>query len=565
MRRLLGLLILVLALVAPARPALALADDVYVPPRPAGQTYLPGKTPLYDQYEIGAYVYDARRDGTTISYNETPVYMALNSVMITKAWLMKTAIRTVEYATAVDFLTVLEENVGAVVEAINGLLWADGRALVTGALSLVGLLALLAWLGGRTTRAWGLLGGTVITLVVSVGLFSEDGLGLLKLAGGEAREVAASVYAAIDRVGTPAGEERLAVTGGDAAWRAFVYQPWVTGQFSETTGINPLTYLAKSSRDRHAGTDFCMQSVDNAMATDIWLKCPWYQNDHLPHRILLALGTFTGTLIYAGTLVALAGGMLVSQIWFLFLVALLPLWSLLALWWPGGGPLIARHVALRAVGALLNQTLLAAALGFLLMLTRTVPTVFSDRGWVLQALFMTLAAVAAFAFRFRWLGSFSLLTGRREAVAVERGLLGELRSLMDRRPRQAVATADRAAEAVAAIAAAREPLPAFTTVVEAPAVHVEVPRAADLPGQPRPDEGSFRPAAQQDLFLTQMRVLRHQLEERGEVAQARSGRPGSNGWEEPTPTPAPGEGTSRAVRQPAKAEEGRTLPRRPKA
>jgi hypothetical protein len=416
MRRAVGLLLLLL-LVIPL--AVAKADPL-VPTRSTAAPSYGQHPPLYDdpRYEPWAYTFEGQQSG---SVGYITIYFWMNQMQVTKAWMLKSALRISEYAVNDSLIAPLLTKAGGTLDGLGDLLWsADGAPLVVGALAVVGMWGLFLHLSGRVRRVWGLLGGSVLIILVAAVVLTS-GQNAANTGGELARAMTVQVVGAVDRVAP--GDGTLTMRSGDAAWRALVYEPWLTGELSEqgqsqfrsTDGVDGGDFLGKTITQRN---NSCLYNFSHGAAL-----CPWWEIDFLTRRMLLTTWTFMATLVYAGVITALSAGIILAQVTVLFFLALAPLWLLLALWWPDGGLRLLRVGVLRVGGALVSQVVLAGTLAVLMLLTEAMATIYSVGGWMFQSLLLVGLAVAAFRFRRLWTMPLTTVIERfrgRRAVRGER-------------------------------------------------------------------------------------------------------------------------------------------------
>lgn len=537
MRRRFAVLMLLLALLTLFGAAgAAMAADPLVPERPAtAPAYPTDLVPLYDnpRYEIWNYTFEGDRFGYA---DYTSYFMLMNEFLVAKAWLMKMAIRSVEYTLTQDWFTPFADKAGEATSAMGRLLWQRDRApLVVGALSLTALWALLLYLRGRITSVWASLGGTVLILALVSALLAA-GSGWTTSLASLARALTVQTYGAMEQV-SPGYDPAypLAVRAGDYGWNTLVYQPWLQGEFGTKDGP---TYF-RSNDDNIAGGRMLRVTQDYRLQ---WFRecqfgqestqlryCAWWRYEYLPRRMALAVLTFLATLLYAGPLLALSAGIMLAQLALLFFLALAPVWLMVALWWPEGGVRLLRQYLFRVLGVLVSQAVLAATLGLLLVLSLMVKSAFLEASWMLQSMLLAALGVLAFRFRYAWLAPFPV--SRRSNEGESGGLWERIRVW--------VAPGRRTQPALpVAAGAVVQPVPLFSTIMAPPLavqqVAIEVQRPSEAVQQPA------RPApSQREVVTTQMRLLREQLTLREELVrreQAERQAAGS-GWEEPTPSP----------------------------
>lgn len=404
MSRLARFLLSLLVMLVCLGPPLVRAAEPLIPDRPDGAATYSGTRPLYEEFAHDVYTFEGV--GQYSTGGPISPYFWVNALLVTKAWLLKTSLRVVEYALKVDFLGPFLDQVGSVLRLAGAEFWEGSSPWVAGALSLTGMWALLLYMGGRVTRVWATLGGTVLTLVLTT-LVLTEGPGLVQTGNTLARAVSTEIFDGMERVApTDANQWGLVGLGGDALWRALVYEPWLTGEFGAVAGetaygqTNDASFLRKTVAQR---TEIC------APRSLVSPSCPWWADEHLPRRMVLAGWTLLATVAVGGTLLALAGGIIFAQMALLLILALSPVWLLVALWWPEQGRRLLAWVGLRALGALVVQTVLTITLGLLLLLSLSVPIAFS--GWMLRSIILTVLSVAAFRYRTAWLEPLS--TARR--------------------------------------------------------------------------------------------------------------------------------------------------------
>jgi hypothetical protein len=493
-------------------PARTLAADPLIPGRPAGTATYGSTPPLYEDERYSPYSYTFEGLTQFRGGSPQPIYFWMNELLVAKAWLLKLALRTVEYALVQDFLTPQLNRAAQAAGALGGLLWQGSAPLVVGALSLTGLWAVWLYLRGRASRLWGALGGSLLILLLTAALLSagKDGAAV---AGAASRDLARQAYGTIDALGRNQQGWGLTAGAGDALWRTLVYQPWVDGEFGSDAGaqlygqINAASFLTKSAVDRHLICD------DQIRMT---AYCPWWSDEYLPQRMLMAGWTFLAGAVVSGALIALGGGMILAQVALLLLLALAPVWLLIALWWPAQGVRLLSAVWLRALGALLVQVVLAVTLGVLLLLALGVAAAFTG-SWMLASLVLTGLAGLAFRYRTAWL---------EPLARAPRGLAGWIGggARDDTSLRGRTSAAGTSATGLGSVVPAFASLGAMTWQPDGPPAPVPAsPDAAWAAGGPggsvagrRPSESLAREAAAPAsaslvFFRSELQVLREQL------------------------------------------------------
>lgn len=407
MRRLLICLILALAMLL---PNVALADPL-IPPRPNGAPPYGEAPPLYDDPRFEPWAYTFEGFGQTNSLGLVSIYFWLNQLLVAKAWLLKVAIRMTEYAHALSFFDPFATGAADALSALGDSFWStDGAPLVSGALSLAALSAILLYLRGRLSRVWASLGGTVLVLMLTTVVLSAGDLAVSTVTG-LSRELALQVFHSVDAWTQPGYTDRgLTVRSGDNAWRTLVYEPWADGEFGSEEGKarygepDDAGFLAKMPEDRRLLCGF-VGSED---------LCPWWKTDFLPRRMMLAVATFLTAAVYSGALIALAGGMIFAQMAMLFMLALAPVWLLVAIWWPEGGLRLVRRILVKVWALMIGQVMFSATLAVLLVLTELVRAVFPGAGWMMHAMLLAALGVLAFRYRYAWLEPFNAAITHRE-------------------------------------------------------------------------------------------------------------------------------------------------------
>jgi hypothetical protein len=500
MSRLTRIGLLVLAFLLLLAPVSTRADPL-IPGRPAAVPAYTSAMPLQDDERFPPYVYTFEGEGQLNSIGHQPIYFWMNELLVVKAWLLKLALRVVEYALVQDFLTPLLERAAQATAALGEVLWSGSTPLVVAALSLTGLWAVALYLQGRASRVWASLGGSVAVLAVAAILLTA-GADAARTASGLSRDLTRQVYGAVENIGRDRPGWGLVARAGDGLWRTLVYQPWVAGEFGAQAGeqtygqLNTTSFLAKTPVDRHL---IC--GDQNRMKT----YCPWWGVDFLPRRMLIAGWTFLATAAVSGSLLALAGGIILAQLALLFLLALSPLWLVVALWWPEQGRRLLSALWLKALGALVTQVVLAVTLGVLLLLTLPVATAFTD-GWMLQSLVLTGLAILSLRYRTAWLESLGALPrglAERAGRAEPEG-----RGARGRRPGLPAAATAPAPATVTALA------PFFAHVAYTPAGSAEAQAAAPglLPwGESQAEPALSLPQPNLVHFQREVQVLREQV------------------------------------------------------
>jgi len=410
-------LLLVLVLLLPATAYAA--DDPLVPGRPQEAPAYGSTPPLYDdpRFEPWDYTFEGQ-DWNRSDY--TTIYFWMNQLQVGKAWALKMGIRTVEYAVRGDLVTPLINGAQLPLNRLADRLWNNANApLVAGAMALAGIWALLLYLRGRTSRAWGALGGTVLILLLFA-LVSQGGTSALTGSVKLSRSLAVELFQNVEQATRGTKEADLIVRSGDAAWRALVHEPWVTGELSEQgrstyrtpDGLDGGNFLAMSVPLRHSA---CLYNVGLGEQ-----YCPWWGVDYIPRRMMLVGWTTVSGLAVAGVMTLLAGSIILSQLTLLFFLALAPVWLLAALWWPEGGMRLVRGVVMKTFSALVAQAMLAAVLAVWLSLISLVHDKLAATGWMLESVLLAGLAVLAFRYRFAWLTPIAAISERLVPQAATR-------------------------------------------------------------------------------------------------------------------------------------------------
>jgi hypothetical protein len=533
MKQLLAAVILLGALLVP----LTAFADPFVPDRPAAAQRYGTQPPLYDDARFDVWAYTFEGDAQTNSIGYVTIYFWMNQLLVGKAWLLKTAIRTTEYAVAGNFFSPLADSAGTAMQRLGDFLWSDGGApLVVGALSFSGLWAILLYMRGRISQVWAALGGTVLILMVT-GALLATGVSAATSATDLARQISVQAYRAVE-AGSPGGAAGggLLARSGDAVWRAMVYEPWVTGEFGSAAGetqygkLDAGGFLGKSAEARR-------QTCDNFNLKQTY--CPWWQADFLPRRMLLATATGAATLVYAGSLLVLAGSIILAQLTVLLLLALAPAWLLVGIWWPGRGSRLLKQLCLRLLGALVGQMMLAAALAVLLYLTVTVSSAFPATGWMFRSLLLAGLAGLALKYRYAWLEPLVRAGERRGDGPVPAGWLAWMRARWPQgQSRTAAAAAGAQSEAVPVFAAVH------TAAAQLAGGSWQEPQL--LRRQEEPVVG-HRPATAPEAFRSQMDLVRERFSDQGGPPEAEQA-PDSAGGTAHRDSPASGGRPARASR-----------------
>lgn len=463
MRRvLLTLLLLLVAVAAPLRAEPGLPD------RPKGAaTY--SDTPLYDaaKYPYTAYTWDGQ-EWNSVSYAAT--YTGMNAMLLAKAWTVKLAIRTAEWAVDPSLTTGLLTQIAKPATAVGDALWSRPEApLVAGGLVLAGGWALGLYLLGRRQRAWSLIGGAAFTLLLAAAVLPV-GERIATTLGGVSDGLATALLRTID------SDQRdpLLARAGDGAWRQLVYEPWLEGELSAggaeryrgTDGLPGGAFLAMDANGRRNACLF--RPADGAG------ECATWSTDRLAQRLMSAVGTLLLSLLWTGGLLLLGGGILLTRLTLGALLLLAPVWLLVALWRPPLAMRLVQRLAELALGVVVKQLLLTAALALFLLLTQGLNTTLKDLSWPLPALLLALLGVGAVRYRYTW---FQPLAAGPVRTLVERTWLRRDRE----RPARSVVTP--------VPSSVLAPLPASSAVAVpepvGPEAQLEAPSLRPVPA-PRP-------------------------------------------------------------------------------
>jgi hypothetical protein len=400
MRRRWWALLLVTAMLIMMAPAAALADDG-LPPTPLNID--PANKPLYEQYSLWSYTVDTQVSDGAIRQ----LAHLLNGLNLTRAWLVKLAIRAAEYALTWRLPETFAELGAKVTEALRVLLWEGAFSpLVTAALTASGLV--LLWLAGRgrARMAWEHL--LRLTAVLLLGALVTGTAGpSLKSLSALTGEMSTALLTEPARVMAPAqagtGAEQVrkwAVTAtGEAAWRSFVLYPWAVQEFGG------LEAAKRYSKNEIPGAT--LLEMAPARRLDWYWTQPmgvrerdlsWWTEEAIPKRMTLAGVTTVGATVFAAGTLLLAGSVIIQQLLFVLLVMASPVVFVLALW-PGLG----RHWLARwtsgLVRALIGQVLAASLLGLFMMLVLAVGGIEAETSWELSALLLVALAGGVLAAR----------------------------------------------------------------------------------------------------------------------------------------------------------------------
>lgn len=402
-----GLILTAIFLGAPVR-----ASDGQLPPT---QPFTQGKA-LYDKVPLWQFTVDQ----ATASPDSREAILHVNNLLVAKAWLLHTAIRTAEYAVS---STLLETVFSPAAGALRGIsLSFQESPWLTAGLALTGLTALLLWLSaGRRTRAYRSLLAAVVILGLNAWLVSYAEA-ILKTGVTLPAEIAAVGMQPVARMSGILIPERpgpadltpsqaLVRAAGEGLWKRHVIDPWVFLEFGTEAYANRYTL------DQIAGGQLLVlppsQRLDRYYQhsfedrRDIFR---WWNEDYLVRRTVVAGGSLLLTAVTAVPLLLLAGSILLYQLLFIVGVTLAPFGLTLALIWPGAAERIARRIWLRALGAVVMPVVLGLVLSVLLLLVTLVAQMGGTWGWTLTGLFHALAGVAAWRYRNDWL---RLLSPRR--------------------------------------------------------------------------------------------------------------------------------------------------------
>ncbi len=573
MKRLLGALLLMVLLLATATPVLAQVynDAPMVPPRPVGAPAPPAGDPIYDRYSFRAY----QLRGTNMSMENNLTYTVINATMVAKAWLVKMAIRVSEYALQQNLYDSFADQAGKAMQSLTTALWEnDGAVLALAGLGLGALWAVLLYMRGRAPQAWGTIGGTALVLIALAAITAE-GPTTVKATVELSRQMSVQLYAGISEAATPANANPLLVRAQDQAWRSLVYQPWGTAFFGSDAVFDQVEFKHLLDRNQPSGSAFLAMDGEATRVTTLCgpgqynMMCPaWDDNAglpilNLPWRLVLAAGTFVLGAAYAAVVFGLAGGILVAQLALLFLLALAPVWLLIALWMPGRSIRVLGRIFSWALTALVGQAVLTATFSVMLVLVAQVGSL-SSLGWAFQALLITALGILGYKYRYAWLVPVRTWVERPDR---ETGRLADqLRGLLGRRP----AGAPVAVAGTGAGVTVTELVPLFSAVQQPPA-HVEHEVQHQMPEMQQQVRGEREPYAPPDapgrqLFITEMVHLRERLAVQS-VAQLRESatEAARRDWEEPAPVAASGASSGAAKAAAKRVGDFRQIPpQRPK-
>lgn len=513
-RRLVLTAVLALALLlGAALPALADGPEM-VPPRPPSAPPLPSTPPLYERYPSWNYTWDAK------SVNNAPAQSLIwvNAVQIGKAWLLKLSVRSVEYALHLDLGGQLLNSAASAMRELRSTLWEDaGSPLVTSALVLVGGYALLLVLSRRHAwRAWSVLGGATLTLLLAFAIFTV-GPDWLQTCADLSRGLGRGVITTIARpvlIGDKTPADTLLQTAAAQAWSTYVYEPWVLGEFGDAATARR---YADSSGTPGGGLLKLMppERMNVYMSIDP-LERPsqlpwWWSEEYVLRRIGIAGASGIMAALFSGVLLALGAGVLGYQVVLTLLLATAPLWLLVSLWLPAGLRL-SRWALERALAALAYLVLLPALLGVFLALTLALGTANDALGWVTVGCLQALLATVIWRYRRLPLTALARIGTWAEAPAQHETVSSTSVTRTASRSVTAVATAVPAS--IAAVAPGARA--AADAVVQAPVLVQQAagPDVVPAPGRAAaaPEPALPREAPRQTSLRTEVQTLERRLQ-----------------------------------------------------
>ncbi|MGE5673545.1 MAG: hypothetical protein ACM3XM_06610 [Mycobacterium leprae] len=394
------LLVIVTTLLLAATVAHAASGDLLAPLVPGHAERLSERYPVWNYIVDGDFSYQdmaGRLIGT-----------ALNFLLLARAWLVYAALRSVEYALRFELLRPIATAVTAIHDALAATFWqADGSPWVTAALVTAGGLGLLATLSGRVRGAYRVAFGTGATLLLALSLMAVTPRLLLdaqetvrSTAGG----ALAPIVALLPRTEAEP-DQRLLAGAGEELWRTSVFDPWVFLEFggpqqaanhAGDDGLPGTKVLALLPSQRQ---NYFQQVPYQRKGTDF----AWWTADYTARRLMLAVLLLGTAFLSAGAVLLLSAEILLQQLFLGFWLALLPVWALSALWWPGGGLRLLRRWLLRGLQSLVLQIIFTLLLGVLLVLAYGLARALSSAGWLLTSLMQALLGVVAWRYRREWL------------------------------------------------------------------------------------------------------------------------------------------------------------------
>lgn len=394
------------------------------------------------------------------------------------------------------------------------------------------------------------MGGSVLILLLSA-LVVAGGTRALTSMITLSRGLAVELFQSVGAATRGADQMDLIARSGDSAWRALVYEPWLTGELSvqgrstyrSSDGLEGGQLLAMNVTQRH---NACLYNQSQGQ-----LNCPWWGVDYLPRRMALAGWTATAGFLVSGVMITLAGSVILAQLTLLLFLALAPVWLMAALWWPEGGMQLVRGVAMKAFGALLAQGMLAAVLAVWLALMKSVHASFASAGWMFESVLMTGLAILAFRYRY---AVWQPLTAILERVQRRGEPTARRQTERGRSTSQSLAT-PTFADVAFTIVPSTLPAQAVTIDIKAP---------------PRPDGAEQARTSQVQVFAAQVQRMQREIELRREThvyerVLERSKEEAQTQSEPMTPT-APF--VSQPIKRPTQVQRPqpqRSMPPRPKA
>lgn len=339
--------------------------------------------------------------------------MRINVLLVAKAWILHTAIRTTEYAVSSPLL----ESALSPAWTAAGELTAVFQSppwLTTG-LALSGVLALvLGAFRRRRSRAYQVLlmsFGVVILNVLVVHQGEALVRGGLTLPPSITRVGMHSLASTVEILSShnkrPEGigqAEWLVRISGENLWQKHIIDPWVQLEFGSKqtaerftqNGIPGGRFLSQPSSGR---LELYYQSSPEQRKN--WFQ--YWGDEYLVQRTVTAGGSFLLTSLTAVPLFLISSGILLYQALLLVSMILAPLFLVMALWFPLGAEWMLRRLWSRVLGAVLMPLILGFALAVMFLLVNVTTTVGQDLGWTFTGLSHGVIAFATWRYRKGWL------------------------------------------------------------------------------------------------------------------------------------------------------------------
>lgn len=363
---------------------------------PASRVSVPGYTPRYERYSVGAYQWDQQYG--MLEWGPKTWNDMANLLMLLNAIIVKWAVRALEWAFTVPIVNDLVVYVGQITKALASVLMTNW--ILQLGIAFAGVAAI--WYGvvqRRMSEALGVLLNVMIVLVV--GFASLNGVleWALTSVNDSSTAIAGEILNGVGKLaapGAPAGGNAF-VSGSEAIWDVFVVTPWATGEFDGNLatawryaedGVPGGQFLAKNNKERSRAYDAEPKAIQETSFAF------WQQGLNAIKRVAIAFFALVVGFAGAALIFCLSGAVIAFSVLAVLILPAVVLLVVVSLFSPQNGVHWLRLWVLKWLGYLVSKIAIAALLSVVIVFCMVLGQMGATYGWGFSAFLQLILVVA---------------------------------------------------------------------------------------------------------------------------------------------------------------------------